>query len=59
MGLGTPKEVATATNAYRNRMYTIGLFLDESCVIHEDEKYLRVIYIVRTQYGQMKMENTP
>lgn len=37
-GLGNPKEVQDATASYRDEMDTMGNFLDEYCIIHENAK---------------------
>jgi P4 family phage/plasmid primase-like protien len=37
-GLGIPQEVEEATNNYREEMDTMGNFLNEYCVIHENTK---------------------
>lgn len=37
-GLGNPKEVQDATASYRDEMDTMGSFLDEYCMVHENAK---------------------
>lgn len=37
-GLGNPKEVEDATASYRDEMDTMGSFLQENCIIHENAK---------------------
>ena len=37
-GLGNPKEVQDATASYRDEMDTMGNFLQENCLIHENAK---------------------
>jgi P4 family phage/plasmid primase-like protien len=54
-GLGVPQEVKDATDSYRDEMDTIGSFISDLCVVHENAKTLAAdLY---RQYGYWCQDN--
>jgi P4 family phage/plasmid primase-like protien len=54
-GLGVPQEVKEATNSYRDEMDTIGSFISDLCIVHENAKTLASdLY---RQYGYWCQDN--
>jgi P4 family phage/plasmid primase-like protien len=49
-GLGIPQEVEEATNNYRDEMDTMGNFLSEYCIIHENTKAYGIELYRQYQY---------